>query len=343
MIFLKQIIFQCLYSIFFYINKNKRKNITVIYSNASKIYSNLACIENELKIKNIKYKISFNGKKLKDLFIISKASIIFIDQSNYFLSYIKINSSVKVIQCWHGGGLYKAIGFDNGMAHKISRNYRNISFLNISDGKLKQNYSSMFNISAENITCFGLPRADLLFKKNILDEKKIFYELYPALKNKKICLYAPTFRERGKTREQVNLLNIESINNHLKDYVIIYRKHPTLDEKCANIVDVSHLNLDFVLAITDILISDYSSIIFDFAYFKKPIILYVPDLENYKKTRKLYLHPEELVGKNNVCYSEKEIISFIENASYEKDLWSDYMSDCKGNSSKQLIDFALTL
>lgn len=345
----KQIIFQILYIIFFYINKNKSRTILIIFTDCSNSYSNLLCLELELIRKNIPYKKTFNNKNLKNLFIISRSSIIFIDQSNYFLSYIKLYSFTQVIQCWHGGGLYKKVGFDNCENRnwsKIKRIYRNINFLNISDDKLKQFYSNMFHIDLSYILSFGLPRTDLLFQKNIMLEKRKFYNLYPELENKKICLYAPTFREKKGIREQPKLMDIESVNKNIakRGYVLIFRSHPTLKYQHDNVVNVSHLDLDFILTVSDILITDYSSILFDFSYFKRPIILYIPDLKEYQEyDRRLYLKPSSLVGEKNICYYEQDIIKVIEKASYDVDIWSLYMDNCKGSSSKALINFALRL
>ncbi|MGM9194347.1 CDP-glycerol glycerophosphotransferase family protein, partial [Campylobacter jejuni] len=111
---------------------------------------------------------------------IASSSVIIIDQSNYFLSHIKLFSSTKVIQLWHGGGLYKKVAFDKtNYFKKNARIHRNISFLNISDEKLTKEYSRMFNVGKKNIISYGLPRTDLLFKRNSVEDKKKFFLLYP--------------------------------------------------------------------------------------------------------------------------------------------------------------------
>lgn len=71
--------------------------------------------------------------------------------------------------------------------------------------------------------------------------------------------------------------------------MIIYRSHPTLKYNNNNIINVSDLELDFVLSISDILISDYSSIIFDYSFFRRPIVLFVPDLEEYFVQKNSYI------------------------------------------------------
>ncbi|EAJ7288459.1 CDP-glycerol--glycerophosphate glycerophosphotransferase, partial [Campylobacter jejuni] len=291
------------------------------------------------------YKIILNNKSINNIKSIASSSVIIIDQSNYFLSHIKLFSSTKVIQLWHGGGLYKKVAFDKtNYFKKNARIHRNISFLNISDEKLTKEYSRMFNVGKKNIISYGLPRTDLLFKRNSVEDKKKFFLLYPQINGKKICLYAPTFRENKHFKRNLKCFDIEKINKQLEDYVIIYRSHPTLKYNNNNIINVSDLELDFVLSISDILISDYSSIIFDYSFFRRPIVLFVPDLEEYFVQKKqLYYHPCELVGDENVCYKQEELIKFIKQAVYKIDLWKSFMANCRGNSCQEVVKFIISL
>ncbi|ENQ6619583.1 CDP-glycerol glycerophosphotransferase family protein [Campylobacter lari] len=347
-IIVKQVLFQIVYYLYYFLFSSK-KTLLIIYSNSSILYSNLKELEKCLKKHSIKYKVIFNTKSINNIKHIANSSIIIIDQSNYFLSYIKLFPSTKVLQLWHGGGLYKKVAFDKILSlegnKNITRIYRNISFLNISDKKLVNEYSRMFNIHKENIINYGLPRTDRLFSRDTLKDKKEFLLMYPEIGSKKICLYAPTFREDAK--QQRKLLKIEeNMAEQLQDYIIIYRAHPTLkiSDNIKGIIDVSNLELDFVLSITDILISDYSSIIFDYSFFKRPIVLYVPDLKEYFiKKKQLYFHPSELVGCSNVCYNSTELANVVKRATYKIDLWDSFMSNCKGNSCQQLVGFIKNL
>ncbi|MCR6585064.1 CDP-glycerol glycerophosphotransferase family protein [Campylobacter insulaenigrae] len=344
-ILLRSILFQIIYC-FYYFFSFKKNIVLIIHSDASTLYSNLREIERYFNNHNIQYKTIFNNKNIKNIHLIAKSSIIIIDQSNYFLSYIRLFSSTKVLQLWHGGGLYKKVAFDKISSKKsikkITRIYRNISFLNISDVKLIDNYSHMFNIYKKNIISYGLPRTDLLFIRNTFDDKKKFLLMYPEIGNKKICLYAPTFRESDVKKRKSLDFDLKEVNKQLQDHIIIYRAHPTLkvSKNTGDIIDVSDLELDFVLSVSDILISDYSSIIFDYSFFKRPIVLFVPDLEEYFiKNKQLYYHPSDLVGYNNVCYNGQDLVKVVEKAVYKIDLWNLFMSSCQGDSCEKLASF----
>ena len=135
---------------------------------------------------------------------------------------------------------------------------------------------------------------------------------YKLDKNINIAMYAPTFRRNNNL--DVYNLDYEKCISALKnkfggEWVIIVRLHPSISEKAKNIKYTNNIingsiydDMQQLLAATDILITDYSSSMFDFMITKKPIILYATDMEEYKKDRNFYFNIEELpfkVASNN--------------------------------------------
>ena len=325
----------------------KKDGITLVFSNTSLAYSNLSCVQNALNLRKIPYKVCKNNKSLPTLFLLLKSKIILLDQSNFFLSHLRLDKDSIVIQLWHGGGLYKKVAFDivkNAQDFKrAKRIHKNTSFVNISDEKLKADYARMFGVKESQILSFGLPRIDPFFQMDFTKNKQEFLQKYPALKGKKIYLYAPTFRETHKKRAGEILLDVQKINQTFNDKVIIVRSHPSLKLDNQNFINVSDEPLEWILSISDALISDYSSIVFDFAFFHRQILLYVPDLEDYlASNRPLYRTPEELVGRENVAYTQEELILAMQQATPHR-LWEEYMESCKGDSSAKVVDFMLKL
>ena len=325
----------------------KKDGITLVFSNTSLAYSNLSCVQNALDLRKIPYKVCKNNKSLPTLFLLLKSKIILLDQSNFFLSHLRLDKDSIVIQLWHGGGLYKKVAFDivkNAQDFKrAKRIHKNTSFVNISDEKLKADYARMFGVKESQILSFGLPRIDPFFQMDFTKNKQEFLQKYPALKGKKIYLYAPTFRETHKKRAGEILLDVQKINQTFNDKVIIVRSHPSLKLDNQNFINVSDEPLEWILSISDALISDYSSIVFDFAFFHRQILLYVPDLEDYlASNRPLYRTPEELVGRENVACTQEELILAMQQATPHR-LWEEYMESCKGDSSAKVVDFMLKL
>lgn len=176
----------------------------------------------------------------------------------------------------------------------------------------------------------GTPRNDFIFnmdEKNRLEIKK---EL--GLKESdKVLLYAPTFRKNNN----LDVYNIEykkllkSLEKRFNgEWKILMRLHPHLinissQMENSNILDVTKYDdIQELLGITDILISDYSSLIFDFSITKKPCFLYVPDLKKYTlQERKLYFKIEDLPFITSLNNRElNDNISKFSYGKYEKGL-----------------------
>lgn len=161
----------------------------------------------------------------------------------------------------------------------------------------------------------GSPRIDVLLKDENTEIKKRLCRFYHIPENAKILLYAPTFRTDRQVSQnkanmdllQYNLVNYERLTSVLKnkfggDWYICMRFHPMARklsdsmEYKGNVVNVSyHPDAQELLAISDAMIVDYSSIMFDMSYAKKPVFIYAPDLKEYtEKERGLYFTMQEL-------------------------------------------------
>lgn len=150
----------------------------------------------------------------------------------------------------------------------------------------------------------GTPRNDLFFQTNTEKRKSILNQLSISL-DTRILLYAPTFRSENN----INAYNIdyEKLIKTLQakfggNWKVLVRLHPHLLSEVdqmgfsENIVNVTtYDDVQELMFVADVLISDYSSLIFDFSITNKPCFLYIPDVQEYTKTeRKLYFKLVEL-------------------------------------------------
>ncbi|WP_282173032.1 CDP-glycerol glycerophosphotransferase family protein [Cytobacillus firmus] len=177
----------------------------------------------------------------------------------------------------------------------------------------------------------GTPRNDLFFSNDSFLKEKIFVKLnIPADSN--IVLYAPTFRkDSGLSVYNIDYSKIlKSLKqNYGGEWTFLVKLHPHLSSKSKElnfddfVIDVTNYNdIQELLSISDILISDYSSLMFDFSITQRPCFLYVPDYENYvKQDRNLYFNLLELPFKAAMNNEELiDIINTFDNVEYEKDL-----------------------
>jgi len=153
-------------------------------------------------------------------------------------------------------------------------------------------------------------------------------------KDKKVLLYAPTFRDNSQDKHNKYTMNIsldyERLHKSLdKKFVILTRFHYLVDDLHKNnndfIINVSNYpDMTELFLISDILITDYSSVFFDFANTDKPIFFYMDDIEEYRDNiRGFYLDIyKDLPGP--ICESNDELIKQIKNNSFPKDKYSAF-------------------
>lgn len=244
-----------------------------------------------------------------------------------FLSFLPKRLEQKNIMLWHGAGAFKIFGFTELKSKGIKydeNQYKSIDLLTVSSDKIKEQYQEAFNIDINKIKNLGIPRADIFFntgKKEAV--KNIFFKKYNNLEGKKIILYAPTFRDTDKGKFKLKL-NIQLMKDKLEPlgYVLLLRMHPSIKQEDMLVDNQFSYNFtDYpqvsdLLIVSDILISDYSSIIFEFAIMKKPILFYSYDVEEYIKTRGFYYDYYDFIP-NKICYTTEEIINSILNKEWD--------------------------
>ncbi len=175
--------------------------------------------------------------------------------------------------------------------------------------------AEMFDISEDKIVLTGYPKNDILV--HYPQEKKLaIRNKLGILPNKKIILYAPTYRDEINPK-LVCAMNFNKWLERLgEEYMILFRAHPiianllNIDSKSSFVKDVSNYpyNTD-LMAISDILISDYSGIFFEYGVQEKPMFCYAYDYDKYTKSRKLYFDiRKEIPGG---MMNEDELIEYI--------------------------------
>lgn len=350
-----------LYSI---ISKLRNPNtVFLIYSDYSHDYKNLDALENALKALSLS-KLSIeildsNSHFLSSIIKLSRAKVVVIDAANKVLSKLTLSDKTTCLQVWHSGGLFKKVGFDALRKNfdpqkeeiRINRIHGNIDYFVISDEKLIPEYMRMFRLSKDQVLPFGLPRTDELLSLNSNSVRSQLEKMYPKTKGKKLLMYAPTFRTEESGRTFKNFLDITLLKNSLgNEWEFLIRKHPSLkntqdSNDLKEWIDVSNLDGNFTLTAADVLVTDFSSIMFDFSLLNKKVVLLKTDYNSYLSERGVYLEPEDLVGSDYVVQNTNELISLLQNLNNlkEQDLAQKYMSACNGNSTRKVVDFILEL
>ena len=356
-------IFKTLF-MFFILNKLNNKKIVFIEGTREKMSGNCGAVfkklqnykeysfilvefyKSNVKYPNLKHYSFFD---LRGLFHIATAKYLIANEG--FFNFLPKRYSQLNIQLWHGAGAFKKFCFSALKQKRIKYNknkYNTLDLITVSSDKVIDIYQEAFGIKREKIKNLGTPRADIFFKEDEkLKVKEKFFNEYPELKNKKIIMYAPTFRDDDKDNFKLKL-DIELLKEKLEKlgYVLILRLHPGI--KTSNLkVDKlfsynfsKYLKVSDLLIISDILISDYSSIIFDYSIMKKPILFYSYDVEEYIKDRGFYYDYYDFIP-NKINYTTEEIINSIINKEWDLERIEKFaryfFNPFDGNSTERVL------
>lgn len=245
-------------------------------------------------------------------------------KSESITSLIDKRKGQVYIQLWHGHGALKKMGYDvvktnQGQPLEHTREW---DYLVVNDPLDKKIMLSSTGYKKKTIM-IGTPLTDTIINNSMNQTFKNHVKKKLGIKDdKKIILYAPTFRDEELDKDTLNL-KINMLKK-LKDYNILLRVHPLVRNKIpddlfkkSNIINASkYPDVSDILCITDVLISDYSSIIYEYSVLNKPIIFYSYDLEKYQKSRGFYIaYPDDLPGK--VAYTEEELYNSVMNIQKE--------------------------
>lgn len=262
----------------------------------------------------------------------------------------------SLIQLWHACGAFKTFGCSRmgrpGGQSQQSNNHRSYDYALVSSHNIAKFYAEGFGISEEKAVATGIPRTDVFFDREYREKiQREFYEQYPRLKKKKILLFAPTFRGNGKLSGYypVDRLDVNRLYEDLhEEYAIIVKHHPFVNNRSVIrkkyrdfIIDLSeNSELNDLLFVTDVLVTDYSSVVFEASLLDLPMVLYAYDLERYISSRGFYYEYEDMApGKIVRTYSD--LVEAVSREDFENDKLEEFkkrfFDDLDGESSERTV------
>ncbi|MCR5034930.1 MAG: CDP-glycerol glycerophosphotransferase family protein [Clostridia bacterium] len=285
-----------------------------------------------------------------------------IPEADNTLSCIKKRPETIVVNTWHGCGAFKRFGFSTadkifGSSMKIKLRYplyKNLDIVTVSSPEVVWAFEEAMGLQGQNIVKpLGISRTDVFFDEAFVQEAVgRVHEAIPAAKDKKIIFYAPTFRGRIASAEGPNMLDLERMAEALTDeYVLVIKHHPLVKNppiippavKDKFVFDMTREgSIDDLLCASDICISDYSSLVYEYSLFERPMLFFAYDLEEYFDWRGFYYDYEDLTP-GPIVTSTEEIIHYVKNIdtlfdqSVVHDFRERFMSSCDGHSTERII------
>lgn len=295
------------------------------------------------------------------------AKAVFVHESNSLFGYLDVRKDTKIIQLWHGCGVFKKIGlstsdkenFKTKATYDEYPEYNKYSIVTIASPELSWVFEEFMGISKEEgiIQPIGVSRTDEFFDKEYINNcYKTLYETIPTAREKKIILYAPTYRGVGAKRISPDKLNVKMFAEALGDeYILIFKHHQTAVElpaipepyKDTFAYDMTRgkgMSINDLMTVADICISDYSSLVFEYALFERPMLFFVYDLEEYIDERGLYYDFDEITP-GPLCRTNEEMIDYIQhvderfNRQEVTDFKNKFMCCCDGHATDRIIEF----
>lgn len=267
---------------------------------------------------------------------------------DYFLpvSSCKKREETTVIQLWHSGGLLKKFAYDSledlprGTPQNIFANY---DMVTVSAPICIPVLASAMRLPENRFILTGISRTDCYYDQEYIGFcKEQLYQLYPQANGKKVILWAPTFRGNAGNPQLCGLNEVQVLQEALPgNYLLLIKVHPHLDVK----EQISNCTLptEQLLPVTDLLITDYSSILFDYILLERPFILFAPDFDRYIQRRGLYIEYDSLPGK--IAKNGDELFNAIIQAFSQidgiklKQCKHLHMGACDGNATDRIMTY----
>lgn len=273
-------------------------------------------------------------KMMRFAYYLATSDIIIID--DYYPEIYKVDypKTTKVLQVWHACGAFKSLGFERlgkpGAPPFNTRVHKCYTHVPVSSYHSAKHHAEGFAISESKFYPVGIPRTDIFFdeKYKRVTREKMLGQFPQCADAKKVYLYAPTFRGDNALNAYFpfDRFDLDRWGEFLEreGSVLILKLHPFVTKRAeipekyrGRIIDATdYREVNDILFIIDVLITDYSSIIYETSLLRKPMIFFAFDRRYYEATRDFYEPYDELVpGK--IVSDFDELLEAMENEDYE--------------------------
>jgi teichoic acid ribitol-phosphate primase len=252
-------------------------------------------------------KLAYLARLVRGMYHLHTAGLFVVDNAYLPIHLAPHRRTTTVVQVWHAAGALKRFGLDTRRPLPEPERtflHRYYDAVVVGGDWARAPYAAALRTPIERVLALGSPRTDFFFDEAALAAARArVLAAHPALTGRRIVLYAPTFRGRGIGKRAAPGLDAVRLRAALPaDYALVLKTHPNLDPAATptegfDVVADPAGEINELLAATEILITDYSSSVVEFATLRRPIILLVGDLAEYEIDPGLYLdYRTEMIG-----------------------------------------------
>lgn len=301
-----------------------RRRVLLATAHAPAIGGNLAIIRDELRRRMPRVPIDEVAHRPADGIVarlaaachgvlagyrLARSRLVVVDDYYFPLYAIRPRPGTTVVQAWHASGAFKKFGYSLagktfGADAAVLRHVRihsNYDLCLVSSERVIPHYAEAFGLPTDRFTSrIGVPRTDPLLDPGWRERTEADVRArYTIPEGKRVILYAPTFRgERTTAARFADELDLGLLARDLgRDHVMLLRLHPFVRSRAgigpgaeAFVIDVSdHPDIHALMLISDVLVTDYSSAIFEWSLLERPMAFFAPDHAAYERERGFYL------------------------------------------------------
>jgi CDP-glycerol glycerophosphotransferase (TagB/SpsB family) len=296
-------------------------------------------------------KIRYLVRLLRGTYLVHTSGLVVVDNAYLPVHVWPHRPTTTVVQVWHAAGALKRFGADTtrGLGEPERRFlHRHYDYVVTSGEASREPWSRALRTPLERVLPLGTPRTDFFHDEAALAAaRERVLARYPVLAGRRIVLHAPTFRGRGRAKRPHDALDGRRLRGGLEvGDALVLKTHPNLDPTGIDtagydvVVDRA-ADINELLAAADILVTDYSSSVFEFALLHRPMVLVMPDLEDFERDPGLYLDARtELVGTR--AADTDEVIEIIREDRFDLTAYDAFvarhMGGCDGHAAGRLVE-----
>ena len=247
----------------------------------------------------LRAKLAYLLRVIRGTYYLRTSALFVVDNAYLPIHVAPHRSRVTVVQVWHAVAALKRFGADTlGGLEEPERTFlhRYYDAVVCSGEAARAPYATAFRIPVEHVHALGTPRTDFFFDPAALDEaRRRITAAYPRLGQGRVVLYAPTFRGRGRGKRPAPGFDPVALRAALPpDHVLVLKSHPNLDPRLVgaggfDVVLDPASEINDALAAADVLVTDYSSTLFEWALLRRPLVLLTEDLADFERDPGMYL------------------------------------------------------
>jgi CDP-glycerol glycerophosphotransferase (TagB/SpsB family) len=299
----------------------------------------------------LRAKLAYLARAVRGMYFLRTARLVVIDNAWLPVHVAPHRRGTTVVQVWHAASAIKRFGLDTlTPLDEPERTFlhRYYDEVVVSSTWARGPYAAALRTPIDHVVALGTPRTDFFFDEAAMAaSRERILAAHPMLRGRRVVLYAPTIRGRGEAKHSSPAIDGVTLRNLLPpDHALVLKGHPNVDPGRVasagyDVVADRSDELNDLLALADVLVTDYSSAVFEFAMLRRPIVYVLNDLAAYARNPGVYVDFDaDMVGARAVdteSVARAILDSPVDAAAYDAFI-ARHVGACDGHASERFVE-----